>query len=134
MLLAASVLATAVGCSDNNNNGNQQPPEVLPPVEPEITYDAEIVWTEYGIPHVTAADWGSLGYGYAYAYSQQNYCVVMKEIVKANGNSARYLGDEGNLNDDLVYKLLNDDERMQRIFVDGQPDYINDVAEGYVAG
>lgn len=133
VLLAASVLATAVGCSDNNNN-SQPPPEVPPPVDPELTYDAEIVWTEYGIPHVTAADWGSLGYGYAYAYSQQNYCVVMKEIVKSNGNSARYLGDEGNLNDDFVYKLFNDDERMQRIFIDGQPDYIVELSEGYVAG
>jgi acyl-homoserine-lactone acylase len=98
-LLAASVLATAVGCSDsNNNNGNQQPPEVIPPPEPELTYEAEIVWTEYGIPHVTAADWGSLGYGYAYAYSQQNYCIVMKEIVKSNGNSALYLGDDAACN------------------------------------
>lgn len=127
--LAASVLAAVVGCSDNNNNS--QP---LPPVDPELSYDAAIVWTEYGIPHVTAADWGSLGYGYAYAYSQQNYCVVMKEIVRANGNSARYLGEEGDLNADFVYKLFNDDERMQRIFIDGQPDYIVELTQGYVAG
>ena len=135
MLLAASLLTTAVGCSDNNNNNSSQPPpDVVPPVEPGLTYDAEIVWTEFGIPHVTAKEWGSLGYGYGYAYSQQNYCVVMKEIVKANGNSARYLGDEGDLSDDLIYKLLNDDERMQRVFVDGQPDYIVDNVRGYVAG
>lgn len=31
------------------------------------TYDAEIRWTSYGIPHVKAEDWASLGYGFAYA-------------------------------------------------------------------
>lgn len=30
-------------------------------------YDAEIRWTSYGIPHVKAEDWESLGYGFAYA-------------------------------------------------------------------
>jgi len=133
----AILFSFIVGCSDSSDGGIDFPPEkppIEPPIEPELTYDAEIVWTEYGIPHVTADDWGSLGYGYGYAYSQQNYCVVMKEIVKANGESARYLGDDGDLNADFVYKLLNDDERMQRIFFDDQPQYIIDVSEGYAAG
>ena len=28
-------------------------------------YNVEIRWTSYGIPHVKADDWGSLGYGFA---------------------------------------------------------------------
>jgi len=132
-VVAASFLLAVVACSDNNNSP-KPPPVVEPPIEPSLTYDAEIVWTEYGIPHVTAADWGSLGYGYGYAYSQQNYCVVMREIVRANGESARYLGEDGDLNEDFVFKLLNDDERMQRIFIEGQPDYIVELVTGYAAG
>ncbi len=52
-------------CSDSNDsfNPDPQPPELQP------TFAAEIVWTEYGIPHVTADDWAGLGYGYAYAYA-----------------------------------------------------------------
>ena len=94
--LAALFSATLLAACDNNGSKVQP---VVPPLT-DTTYSADIVWTEYGIPHVTAQDWGSLGYGYGYAYAQQNYCVVMKEYVRANGESARYLGDEGDLNAD----------------------------------
>ncbi len=124
-----------VACSDgSDSNSAITPPQPPPPPEPALTYEADIVWTEFGIPHVTANDWGSLGYGYGYAYAQENYCVVMKEFVRARGESARYLGDEGDLNDDLVYKLFNDDERIQRIFIDGVPAYVVDLSRGYAAG
>ena len=131
VLLAALFLTAMTGCSDSPENDSSQPP-VKPPIE--LTYDAEIVWTEYGIPHVTADDWGSLGYGYAYAYAQQNYCTVMREYVRANGESARYLGDEGSINDDFVYKLFNDTEQVQKDFVDGLPEYIIELSKGYAAG
>jgi acyl-homoserine-lactone acylase len=48
-------------CSDSDNTFNPDPPDP-PPVGP--SFSADIVWTEFGIPHVTADDWGSLGYGY----------------------------------------------------------------------
>jgi acyl-homoserine-lactone acylase len=35
-------------------------------------YSAEIRRTEYGIPHILASDYGSLGYGYGYAFAQDN--------------------------------------------------------------
>lgn len=132
LLLSTSLL---LACSDSSDNGGSvTPPEPPPTPEPTPTFQAEIVWTEYGIPHITADDWGGLGYGYGYAYAQENYCVAMKEFVRAAGESARYLGDEGNLNEDFVYKLYNDDERIQRIFFDTAPDYAVEIAEGYAAG
>jgi acyl-homoserine-lactone acylase len=128
--LAAALSATLlVACSDGNSTNKP----VVPPA-PELTYDAEVVWTDYGIPHVIAEDWGSLGYGYGYAYAQLNYCVVMKEYVRAAGESARYLGSEGDINADLIYKLFNDDERIKRIFIDAMPRYVLDLGEGYTAG
>lgn len=137
-LCALSLASTLLlACSDGSDSGPASPPE--PPVppeppQPELTYSADIVWTEYGIPHITAQDWGSLGYGNGYAYAQQNFCVAMKEFVRAAGQSARYFGDAGDINEDLVYKLLNDDQRIQRIFIEGAPDFILDLAEGYTAG
>ncbi|MGI9250350.1 MAG: penicillin acylase family protein [Pseudohongiellaceae bacterium] len=97
-------------------------------------YSADIVWTEYGIPHVTAEDWGSLGYGFGYAFARHNYCVVMKEFVRAAGESARYLGEEGDFSSDLVMKLFNDEARIREIFVEGLPAHLVAVGEGYVAG
>ena len=120
-------------CSDSNDNVDPNP---APPPDPEPgpTFSAEIVWTEYGIPHVTADDWGSLGYGYGYAFAQHNYCVVMKEMVRAEGESAKYFGSEGDLNLDLVMKLTNSNERVEELLAEALPPYLIELAEGYVAG
>lgn len=100
--------------------------------QPDFTYQADIVYTEYGIPHVTAPDWAGLGYGLAYAYAKDNYCVTMAEVVRANGESARYLED-GDLNEDLVFKLFSSDEAVERM-LGSMTDRVVQLNEGYVAG
>jgi len=98
-------------------------------------YSAKIVTTEFGIPHITADDWGSLGYGTAYAYAQQNYCVLMKEVVRANGESLRWLGEaEGNLANDLVYTFFNTDEFIENEFLGDLDDTLRALARGYASG
>ncbi len=126
LLLSAFLLA----CSNSNNNNNDG---VDPDPEPELTYQADIVWTEYGIPHITAQDWGSLGYGYGYAYARDNFCTVMREYVWSAGESAQYFGEEGDINSDLVFKLYNDDERIDRL-ISELPEYVVDNLTGYAAG
>ena len=103
----AALLSVSLLAACDNNGGKVQP--VVPPLT-DTTYSADIVWTEYGIPHVTADDWGSLGYGYGYVAAQANYCVVMRASCRGNGDSARYFGDDGDLDLDLVMKLFNDKE------------------------
>jgi acyl-homoserine-lactone acylase len=127
----ALCLLLAQACSDSGGGFNPNEPE-LP--EPELSYQADIVWTEYGIPHVTSQSWGGLGYGYAYAFARDNYCVVMKEFVRSEGESARYLAEEGDLNLDLVLKLTNSNARMREILEEDMPAYIAQLAEGYAAG
>lgn len=128
-LVSALLLATLVaGC---DNNGDKVEP-VVPPLT-DTTYSADIVWTEYGIPHVTATDWGSLGYGSGYVAARQNFCVIMRAIVDANGDSARYFGDSGNLDLDLVMKMFNDDATVQRLY-DGLPEFLQQNLVGYAAG
>ena len=123
----------AIGaCSDSNNNSS--PPGPTPGPEPEATYFAEITWTEYGIPHIRAADFGSAGYGNGYAFANLNFCGLMREIVRANGQSARYFEDGGDTTRDFLYTWLNSDERIQRIFIDEQSQRIRDLNAGYVAG
>jgi acyl-homoserine-lactone acylase len=125
-------IATLVACSDSSNNRASAPPIVEPPVEPALTYDAEIVWTEYGIPHITAQDWGSLGYGTAYAYAQENYCWAMKAIINASGESARYLG--GSVFRDLVIKAQMSDERLRELYFDDVSERVAALRDGYAAG
>lgn len=113
-ILMPSVLG---GCIDNDSDD-------------AATYSAEVVRTEYGIPHVTAHSWGSLGYGYGYAYSQDNFCVMMREIVVSNGNAARYL--DGNIDNDFVYKLYNTDEYIREQFTSNAD--FSDLVAGFTAG
>ncbi len=105
--------------SDNNNPGSEQ-------------YSAQIARTAGGVPHIKAQDWGSLGYGYGYAMSQDNYCTILEAVVQVNGESQRYLGDEGSLAADAVRALLALD--AQEVAYDPQPKYIKDYMTGWAAG
>lgn len=98
----------------------------------EYQYSAYVARTEYGIPHIQADNWGSLGFGYGYAYSQDNFCVLMKEIVRANGDSALYLGEEGNLQEDFVYKLYNTDEYIRDSFLENSD--FTELVAGFTTG
>ena len=128
MATSFSLLLALAACSDSNNNSSPAPPE------PSLSYSADIIWTEYGIPHITAADFGSAGYGNGYAFASLNFCGLMREIVRANGQTARYFDDGGDITRDFLYTWLNTDERIQRIFIDEQSEDIRDLNAGYVAG
>jgi acyl-homoserine-lactone acylase len=124
----AALCVTTISACDNSSNAVA----VVPPLT-DTTYQADIVWTEYGIPHVTADDWGSLGYGAGYVAAKENYCVIMRSFVSAAGNSARYFGEEGNLNLDLVLKMFNDDEAVDRMYA-AFPGFLQQNLVGYAAG
>ena len=100
-------------------------------------YHAEITRTAYGIPHIIASTWGGLGYGHGYAYAQDNFCVLMREIVIANGQSAEFFGeDAGNLHSDFVMQFLKHGERGQRLMelIEMQPDAVQALVDGYAKG
>jgi len=125
--LTLGLCVALAGCSDDSDNNSGDGPG-------GDAYQAEIVWTEYGIPHVSADDYGSLGYGVGYAYARENFCTVMREYVYSAGDSARWFGDEGDLNSDLVMKLFNSDERVNRMIEEDLPEYIVENLTGYAAG
>jgi Penicillin amidase len=52
-------------------------------------YSAEIRRTAYGIPHVLAKDYGSLGYGYGYAFAQDNLRVLADRRERASRRRPR---------------------------------------------
>ncbi|MCX2973100.1 hypothetical protein EYC87_05800 [Halieaceae bacterium IMCC8485] len=132
--LVSILSAFLIACSSDSSDrpAPVDPPPVDPP-EPELTYQAEVIWTEYGIPHITADDWGSLGYGAGYAFAEQNFCSYMREVVRANGESAEYFGDDGNLEFDFVMRLYNTDEAIERVKEQMSERGVS-LFEGYAAG
>ena len=105
--------------------------------------DATIVRTDYGIPHVTADSWEGIGYGVAYAYAQDNFCLLAEEFVTIRGERSMYFGPEGkvlhgsqevdNLSSDVFMRSVIDLERL-RAGAGAQGREANLLAAGYVAG
>lgn len=77
------------------------------------TYRADIRWTSYGIPHVKANDWGSLGYGFSYATAEDAICVIAKDVMMVNGEKSLYLGaEDGHQDSDIFYKTILTDSLL----------------------
>ncbi|MHA7815661.1 MAG: acylase [Pseudohaliea sp.] len=55
-------------------------------------YRAELIRTSHGVAHITADDFGSLGYGEGYAAAEDHGCLIARGLVQARGELARYFG------------------------------------------
>ena len=110
---------------------------------------AEIRRTAYGIPHILAGDYGSLGYGYGYAFAQDNLCVMADRVITLRGERSRYFGpaaDSGdtlgastdNLDSDIYYQSLRKSGIVRRLLARPAPlgptARARQLVDGYVAG
>ena len=95
---------------------------------------ADIRTTSFGIPHIKAHNYASLGYGLGYAYARDNLCILAREIVTARGEEAKYFGaSTSRLNRSFLFKLLSRDENLRALF-NAQPVVLQDMVHGYAAG
>lgn len=102
--------------------------------EPEHRYSVDIRWTSYGIPHVLAKDFGSLGYGFAYAASVDGVCVFAKELVTAKGTlSADFGPSDEHYASDVFHRSLLTEERLAHHRATMPPQFV-EYNEGFVAG
>lgn len=106
-------------------------------------YAVEIRRTAYGVPHVKAADIGSIGFGYGYASAQDNVCEILDRIMTVSANRALYLGGgdkDANVLSDLYHARLNQTGEVQKLLAGpaASPDTPSPkaraMAKGYVAG
>jgi acyl-homoserine-lactone acylase len=115
-------------------------------------YSAEIRRTEYGIPHILASDYGSLGYGYGYAFAEDNLCVLADRVVTLRGQRSRYFGPEANSGDpfadeedatinltsDVYYQGVRQSGVVGRLLARPAPlgptAELRQMVDGYVAG
>ena len=99
-------------------------------------YEATVVKTEYGIPHITAESWGSLGFGEAYTAAEDHICNMALALVQSRGESAAVFGPgprNRNLSRDIVIKALGIPERAGEALAAQEPQ-IKEWVEGYTAG
>jgi acyl-homoserine-lactone acylase len=112
-----------------------QAPEGDPaPAASADRYNVDIRWTSFGIPHVKANDWGSLGYGFAYAASVDGVCVFAKELATANGTLTDDFGPtDENKASDIFHRSILTDDRLAEQRAALSPEAL-EYYEGFVAG
>lgn len=130
----ASLLVLLAACAEPTETGSSvaMPDDTV--VAPEHRFDTEIRWTSYGIPHVKANDWGSLGYGFAYATAKDAVCTIAKDVLMVNGELSRHFGaEQGNLQSDIFHRAVLDDTMIAG-FRASQSDKASEFSAGYIAG
>ncbi len=105
------------------------------------TYSAEVRRTSFGVAHVKAADYGSIGYGVGHAFAQDNFCMITDEFVTVRGERSRYFGESGttpylrnNLVSDYYYTLMNGDPAPLLAGLNSMSSETRAAFRGWVAG
>lgn len=106
-------------------------------------YDVEIRRTSFGIPHIKAEDYGSLAFGVAYAYAEDNLQMIADAILTVRGDRSQYLSTEttvsiggtkiSNLDSDFFFKFYLNGGDLAVEYARERPRTV-EMAEGYAAG
>lgn len=106
-------------------------------------YEATIVRTQHGIPHIAAKDWRGAGYGVGYAYAQDNLCMIAEEFATVAGERSLHFGPKesatlgfqkvDNLTSDLFFRSAIDLPALRK-GARAQGREALQVVQGYVAG
>ncbi|MFT6006629.1 MAG: acyl-homoserine-lactone acylase [Pseudoalteromonas tetraodonis] len=131
LLRLCAVLLLLSGCAQHSAP-TSTPSHALEVTQPNDNIDVNIRWTSYGIPHVNANNWTSLGYGYAYATATDGVCVIARDIVTVNGNSMKYFGDEQRASD-VFHRAVVSDSLIEQ-YNASQSARAKRFNAGYVAG
>jgi acyl-homoserine-lactone acylase len=70
-------------------------------------YSATITRTAHGIPHVTADDFGDLGFGSGYAAAETSACTLADTLVTARAQRSRWFGPDARYNDQVTLEASN---------------------------
>jgi acyl-homoserine-lactone acylase len=141
-------LAAPVGAESATARAAEPAPVIIDTDRPELR--AEIRRTAHGIPHITAEDFGGIGYGYGYAFAQDNICVIADAYVTVNAQRSKYFGPDeswtfqgngvahNNLDSDFFFQRVIDSGVVEDLVSQPPPNGPVDGARqgvrGYVAG
>src|SRR5580700_2747557 len=97
------------------------------PARAQAQLSAQIRYTTGGVPHILAHSWPGLGFGYGYAFAQDNLCTMANDYVTVEAQRSRYFGPTGvdiergngavvsNLDSDLFYQQIIDSGVVQHL-------------------
>lgn len=134
LLLLVAIAAVLSGCDKGAKETESSAVVDTQSAVKKADYDATVRWTGYGIPHIKADDWGSLGYGFGYARAKDAVCVLAEAMVTANGQRTRYFGrKDQNLDSDIFHKTLLDQAAIDHSRERQRQEMLN-LGDGFVAG
>ncbi|MFA5785945.1 MAG: penicillin acylase family protein [Actinomycetota bacterium] len=106
--------------------------------------------TTHGTPHILADSYANMGFGYGYAFAQDNICVIADSYVTVNAQRSKFFGPDAswtfwgnetpanNLNSDFFFKQIMDEKVVEKLIVQAPPKgprpEIKEAVRGYVAG
>ena len=97
---------------------------------------AEIIWTDFGVPHVTAKDFRGLGFGFGYASAEAHICSIAEQVIRIRGRRAEFFGPGKNgrfVDEDFGFRALNLAGRAERVLSKMSVD-ARGLVTGYAAG
>lgn len=111
--------------------------DVLDPYDVTVgPYAVDIRWTTYGIPHILAEDYGSLGFGMGYALAKDHICTLADQIIKVRSERSKYFGagdDNEHINSDFGWLGLSVVSQAEKTF-SAMPENLQSAVIGYAAG
>lgn len=142
-LLAACAALILTACGGKGSSGSVAPPQ----------FAAEVTRTSYGVAHVKADGFSGLGYGLAYAYAEDNVCMLADSFLTVRGERSRYFGPDAratrpvngeygaaldfidlrNEDSDFFFKGYLDIERLRAGYAAGSAE-VRELLRGYAAG
>ncbi|WP_028569490.1 acylase [Salinispora tropica] len=104
-------------------------------------YSALIQRASYGVPHITARDFASLGFGAGYVQAEDNICLIADQMVTVRAERSRWFGAEaGNVSSDLFHQKAIDDQVAEQLLAGSRDGVrapstpVRDQVRGFVAG
>src|SRR5205807_7348779 len=102
----------------------------------------------YGIPHIIGTNWEDVGFGYGYAFAQDDLCPMAEDYVTVRAERARWFGPTGtykqrgnsttpnNLNSDFFYQRVINTRVVEKLLAKPPPQgpapEVKQAVKGYV--
>ncbi|MFI6010215.1 penicillin acylase family protein [Streptomyces sp. NPDC051243] len=110
---------------------------------------AVVRYTEYGIPHIVARDYKSLGFGTGWAQTADQVCTLADGFVTVRGERSRFFGPDAatdfslssatrNLSSDLYFRGVRQARTVEKLLAQPAPRgpsrQVRDLMTGFAAG
>ncbi|MCF1597868.1 penicillin acylase family protein [Streptomyces muensis] len=110
---------------------------------------AVVRYTEYGIPHIVARDYKSLGFGTGWAQAADQVCTLADGFVTVRGERSRFFGPDAatdfslssatrNLSSDLYFRGVRQTRTVEKLLAEPAPrgpsHQVRDLMRGFAAG